>query len=78
MIDDLSTGREVRRTSSEWPCGSGGTAASRLMLWDATTDAAYPFVDATSSALMPEASAAEALAFDRDFTAEGFIELRPA
>ena len=37
----------------------------------------YSFVDATSFALMRRLRIAEALAFDGDFAAAGFVELRP-
>lgn len=37
----------------------------------------YSFVDATSFALMRSLHVREALAFDGDFTAAGFVELRP-
>lgn len=37
---------------------------------------AYSFVDATSFALMRSLKIREALAFDGDFTAAGFVELR--
>jgi predicted nucleic acid-binding protein len=37
----------------------------------------YSFVDATSFAFMRENRITKALAFDGDFTAAGFIELRP-
>ena len=37
----------------------------------------YSFVDATSFALMRRLRIREALAFDDDFTAAGFVELRP-
>jgi predicted nucleic acid-binding protein len=37
----------------------------------------YSFVDATSFALMRQRRLMEALAFDGDFTAAGFLELRP-
>jgi predicted nucleic acid-binding protein len=37
----------------------------------------YSFVDATSFALMRKLRITEALAFDRDFAAAGFTELRP-
>jgi predicted nucleic acid-binding protein len=37
----------------------------------------YSFVDATSFALMRRRRLREALAFDGDFSAAGFIELRP-
>ncbi len=38
---------------------------------------AYSFVDATSFAMMRSLKIREALAFDGDFTAAGFVELRP-
>jgi predicted nucleic acid-binding protein len=37
----------------------------------------YSFVDATSFALMRKLKITEALAFDGDFAAAGFVELRP-
>lgn len=37
----------------------------------------YSFVDATSFAVMRERRIREALAFDADFSAAGFVELRP-
>lgn len=37
----------------------------------------YSFVDATSFALMRRRRIREALAFDEDFSAAGFVELRP-
>jgi predicted nucleic acid-binding protein len=38
----------------------------------------YSFVDATSFALMRHLGIREALAFDGDFAAAGFVELRPS
>ena len=38
---------------------------------------AYSFVDATSFALMRKLRIEDALAFDGDFAAGGFVELRP-
>ena len=38
---------------------------------------AYSFVDATSFAVMRRERVSEALAFDGDFSAAGFVELRP-
>ncbi len=38
---------------------------------------AYSFVDATSFAVMRRRGLLEALAFDGDFTAAGFAEMRP-
>jgi predicted nucleic acid-binding protein len=38
----------------------------------------YSFVDATSFALMRKLRIGEALAFDGDFAAAGFVELRPS
>lgn len=37
----------------------------------------YSFVDATSFAVMRRLRVREALAFDDDFSAAGFVELRP-
>jgi predicted nucleic acid-binding protein len=37
----------------------------------------YSFVDATSFAVMRQLGSTEALAFDGDFSAAGFVELRP-
>jgi predicted nucleic acid-binding protein len=37
----------------------------------------YSFVDATSFAVMRQRRITDALAFDGDFTAAGFVELRP-
>ena len=37
----------------------------------------YSFVDATSFAMMRQLGIAEALAFDGDFSAAGFFEVRP-
>ena len=37
----------------------------------------YSFVDATSFAIMRSLQISEALAFDGDFAAAGFVELRP-
>jgi len=37
----------------------------------------YSFVDATSFAFMQENRISEALTFDGDFSAAGFVELRP-
>lgn len=37
----------------------------------------YSFVDATSFAMMRRLGVLEALAFDGDFTAAGFVEIRP-
>jgi predicted nucleic acid-binding protein len=38
---------------------------------------AYSYVDATSFALMRKLRIRDALAFDGDFAAAGFVELRP-
>jgi predicted nucleic acid-binding protein len=38
----------------------------------------YSFVDATSFEVMRRERIGEALAFDGDFTAAGFVELRPS
>jgi predicted nucleic acid-binding protein len=41
-------------------------------------EGAYSFVDATSFQVMRQRRLREALAFDQDFAAAGFIELRPS
>ena len=51
-----------------------GEAWSWLRVHD---ERAYSFVDATSFALMRKLRIREALAFDGDFAAAGFVELRP-
>jgi predicted nucleic acid-binding protein len=38
----------------------------------------YSFVDATRFAVMRQRRLSEALAFDGDFSAAGFVELRPS
>lgn len=69
----------------------GAGAATRLTIKRANQDAEaqawrwlrqhdereYSFVDATSFVLMTRLHLREVLAFDGDFTAAGFIELRP-
>ena len=51
---------------------------SRAIGWLRTRDEReYSFVDATSFALMRSRKIREALAFDGDFSAAGFVELRP-
>lgn len=50
----------------------------RALTWLRSYDErAYSFVDATSFALMRSLKIKRALAFDGDFTAAGFLELRP-
>ena len=44
----------------------------------ARDERSYSFVDATSFALMRKLRIIEALAFDGDFAAAGFVELRPS
>jgi predicted nucleic acid-binding protein len=41
-------------------------------------EGAYSYVDATSFATMRRERLREALAFDGDFSAAGFVEVRPA
>jgi predicted nucleic acid-binding protein len=43
----------------------------------ARVDREYSFVDATSFAVMRRRRIREALAFDGDFNAAGFVEVRP-
>ena len=50
----------------------------RALAWLRTHDEReYSYVDATSFALMRSLKIRQALAFDGDFTAAGFVELRP-
>ncbi len=54
------------------------TAAREAWAWLRRHDErAYSFVDATSFAVMRRARLLEALAFDGDFSAAGFVEVRP-
>ena len=53
-------------------------AAREALAWLRRHDErAYSFVDATSFAVMRRARLLEALAFDGDFSAAGFVEVRP-
>ena len=55
-----------------------GDEESRAWRWLRRHDErVYSFVDATSFEVMRARRLREALAFDNDFTAAGFIELRP-
>ena len=52
--------------------------AAEALLWLRQHDEReYSFVDATSFAFMRAKGISEALAFDGDFAAAGFVELRP-
>ncbi len=42
-----------------------------------TNDLRHSYVDATSFAVMRHLGISDALAFDGDFSAAGFVELRP-
>lgn len=56
----------------------GTTLETNAIAWLRRRDERiYSFVDATSFAFMREHRITEALAFDGDFTAAGFTELRP-
>jgi predicted nucleic acid-binding protein len=44
---------------------------------DRHDERSYSFVDATSFVVMRRRGVSEALAFDGDFSAAGFVELRP-
>lgn len=56
----------------------GGKVEAEAFAWLRRHDErVYSFVDATSFALMRRKRIREALAFDGDFSAVGFIELRP-
>jgi predicted nucleic acid-binding protein len=55
------------------------SAAEAALAWLRRHDERdYSFVDATSFEVMRRERIAEALAFDGDFAAAGFVELRPA
>jgi len=71
FLDDLERGRvDV--------IDVGGDIEASALSWLRRHDErAYSFVDATSFALMREMGITEALAFDGDFAAAGFVELRP-
>ena len=57
----------------------GAELEARALAWLRKNDErVYSFVDATSFALMRSLKIRQALAFDGDFTAAGFTELRPA
>jgi predicted nucleic acid-binding protein len=59
--------------SSFWPNELEGSAWAWLRRHD---ERPYSFVDATSFALMRHLRIREAFAFDGDFAAAGFVELR--
>ena len=81
--------RDGHRAAVDWLDRVAGGIAVRLHRVDpAVEDEAwawlrvhderpYSFVDATSFALMRRLDIREALAFDGDFAAAGFVELRP-
>lgn len=57
---------------------TSGEQETRAWLWLRKHDErAYSYVDATSFQVMRDRRLREALAFDQDFAAAGFIELRP-
>ena len=50
----------------------------RVWVWLGRRDeSVYSYVDATSFEIMRRERISEALAFDGDFTAAGFVEVRP-
>ena len=68
-----------RLVSTAFPVSQIGES-TEAEAWDwlrAHDERAYSFVDATSFALMRKLRIREALAFDGDFAAAGFVELRP-
>jgi len=68
-----------RLVSTAFPVSQSGES-TEAEAWDwlrAHDERAYSFVDATSFALMRKLRIREALAFDGDFAAAGFVELRP-
>ena len=57
---------------------TSGEQEAKAWVWLRKHDErAYSYVDATSFQVMRERRLREALAFDQDFAAAGFIELRP-
>lgn len=54
-----------------------GTEDAAWRWLERRNDRAYSFVDATSFVLMRRLRLREALAFDGDFSAAGFVEVRP-
>ncbi len=71
----LETARASRRVSALHV-----DEAAEQEAWDwlmRHDERAYSFVDATSFATMRRLRLSEALAFDEDFSAAGFIEVRP-
>jgi predicted nucleic acid-binding protein len=58
-------------------CSADGSRQSSACPRSWNDERPYSFVDATSFALMRKLRIEEALAFDGDFAAAGFVELRP-
>lgn len=68
----------VDRSSRVTVVGVDDTIDERAWAWLRRRDErVYSYVDATSFELMRRERIAEALAFDGDFTAAGFVEARP-
>lgn len=63
LVETAHLGRDLEQAALRW-----------LLRHD---DREYSFVDATSFAFMKANRVREALSFDGDFTAAGFVELRP-
>ncbi len=72
FLDMLETTGRVRLATV-----SGELEAEALAWLRRHDEREYSFVDATSFALMRSLRIREALAFDGDFAAAGFVELRP-
>ncbi len=81
--------REGHRKTIDWLARLRSASGARIERIEAELEAEawawldvhderpYSFVDATSFALMRKLRVSEALAFDGDFAAAGFVELRP-
>ncbi len=65
------------RATPAWPSSTSDLETEALQWLRGRDERPYSFVDATSFALMRSLGIQEALAFDGDFAAAGFVELRP-
>jgi uncharacterized protein len=73
FLDTIDASPRVRTEHVD--AATESSAAAWLRVRD---EREYSFVDATSFAVMRQRRLTDALAFDGDFSAAGFIELRPA
>lgn len=73
-VDFLDTLEQSPRITVTFVTHELETSAIKWLRWH--DERQYSFVDATSFAFMKQQKVAEALAFDGDFSAAGFTELR--